>query len=659
MKTSQQEKQRQAGRLPYNCARSNRFAAACVILLFSLAPRSYATTYYVSGGLGSNAYDGLTNIVVSGTDGPKLNVTNAIAAASSGDTLDVADGFYQETNWDLSGKSLTLNPDGLVIVYNSNPASTFTIGDGISDGWRQYYFADPTTTNSDSCASCDPNNEELWNLYAYQYGVDPLDFYSGALQPPACFTNLFLTNTTIIAIQPSTNGCIFYAGESVTITSAAPIEVYQLTYGGQTTSYTSGGASLTFTASQVGHYFVQSGNDRAEFVVLPSDYSTLDNVGHDDDETEVYSDIADRAKLNWVRVIADWGAIQTNQGAAFDWAATGSAGYSVIARLNSNSGKANVIFSLGHADWATNYAFADWLTDFTNFVAAAHAQFGTNSSIVQLDALNEVSDGNVNTAFTGDYSSYAKQVYQGVSVVWPAVPQIGPSESSPGSALPALCEAAGAAAYLDAVDYHDYYNGYGDSTGDPDDPVYGVVAGRAGLNLEELGTTNIFVTELGLLGASSLGYPNDPIYVNYGNCFPSCTSVDSLPPYSWYRGLTRAMRTAVLYAQYRAVVLYHSFATAGGMDVTGIDGNGIKPKTSAFLMTSYWLNGATPVTNWVSGNFHLAESVWSNGMTNTFVWATEGTSVTTNLGVTVTDVWSNQWTGAIGEEPVIAWGWTP
>jgi hypothetical protein len=63
------------------------------------------------------------------------------------------------------------------------------------------------------------------------------------------------------------------------------------------------------------------------------------------------------------------------------------------------------------------------------------------------------------------------------------------------------------------------------------------------------------------------------------------------------------------------------------------------------------------VTNWVSGDFHFAESVWSNGKTNTFVWATEGTSVTTNLGVSVTDVWSNQWTGAIGEEPVIAWGW--
>ena len=97
----------------------------------------------------------------------------------------------------------------------------------------------------------------------------------------------------------------------------------------------------------------------------------------------------------------------------------------------------------------------------------------------------------------------------------------------------------------------------------------------------------------------------------------------------------------------------------GALDVTGAEERGSKPKTSAFLMTWYWLNGATLVTNWVSGNLHVAESVWSNGMTNTFVWAGEGTNVTTNLAVQVTDIWSNQWTGAIGEEPVIAWGWPP
>jgi len=43
--------------------------------------------------------------------------------------------------------------------------------------------------------------------------------------------------------------------------------------------------------------------------------------------------------------------------------------------------------------------------------------------------------------------------------------------------------------------------------------------------------------------------------------------------------------------------------------------------------------------------------------TNTIVWADEQITVSTNFGVGLTDIWSNQWTGPIGIEPVIAWGW--
>src|ERR1051325_6010600 len=208
---------------------------AFAVLLPLLAVRVQATTYYVSGALGSNTYDGLTNIVVSSSDGPKLNVTNTIAAASSGDTVGVADGFYQELQWDLGDKDLTLNPQGLVIVYGTNPSNTFTLGDGISDGWRQHYFADPTTTNIDSCATCDPDGDTNNNLAEYLAGVDPLDYFSCAgtclIQPASCFTNQFDTDVlSTISIQPITNSGVFYFGESVTITSAAPIEVYRLAY---------------------------------------------------------------------------------------------------------------------------------------------------------------------------------------------------------------------------------------------------------------------------------------------------------------------------------------------------------------------------------------------------------------------------------------------
>ena len=50
-----------------------------------------------------------------------------------------------------------------------------SVGDGIADWWRAKYFGgDGSTTNSDSCATCDPNHTGYSNLQAYQLGVNPL-----------------------------------------------------------------------------------------------------------------------------------------------------------------------------------------------------------------------------------------------------------------------------------------------------------------------------------------------------------------------------------------------------------------------------------------------------------------------------------------------------
>src|SRR5579871_1045171 len=272
---------RQSGVATYGrTARSRGSATLRVMagLLVLLSISAHATIYYANGGLGNNSYDGLSDMVIGG-DGPKLNVTNAIAAASNGDTVQVDDGFYQETNWDLSAKSVTLNPNGLVIVYQSNPSNTFTIGDGISDGWRQYYFADAATTNSDSCALCNPSGDGENNLFDYLNGYDPLDYFGGILRPPSCFTNVFATNHLFVAVLSPTNGGIFFAGNSVTVTSTVPIEVYRMIYGGQTVSYTNGSSPLAIVPP-MGQYFVQTGSNRTEFVVFPAEYTSrkLQNV---------------------------------------------------------------------------------------------------------------------------------------------------------------------------------------------------------------------------------------------------------------------------------------------------------------------------------------------------------------------------------------------
>jgi PKD repeat protein len=116
-----------------------------------------------------------------------------------------------------------------------------------------------------------------------------------------------------------------------------------------------------------------------------------------------------------------------------------------------------------------------------------------------------------------------------------------------------------------------------------------------------------------------------------------------------------------------------------GWDVNSEDydftGCGPKPTVDGQAMLSWWLNGSVPIRHWLSGTplivdspsgelrngcipgLHFWEFKFRDGTKNTFIWADEGCSFKTNFGVALTDIYSNSWRGAIGSEPVIAWGW--
>ena len=155
---------------------------ALIVLLSPLALPAQATTYYVDEGVGNNSYDGLSD-VVSGSDGPKLNVSAAISIAPSGSTIQVDAGDYVESVWDSGTNSLTLNPQNNVNICGPDLCAADTVGDGIPDWWRLEYFGTPTTTNSSSCASCDPENDGFTNLEKFQDGLNPSVAY--ALTIPA------------------------------------------------------------------------------------------------------------------------------------------------------------------------------------------------------------------------------------------------------------------------------------------------------------------------------------------------------------------------------------------------------------------------------------------------------------------------------------------
>lgn len=78
-------------------------------------PNSVKVTLYADSAVGSNSYDGLRPSVMGG-HGPKKNIQSAIAAAISGDSINIASGQYTETTLDPQAKTVTLNPVGTVTI---------------------------------------------------------------------------------------------------------------------------------------------------------------------------------------------------------------------------------------------------------------------------------------------------------------------------------------------------------------------------------------------------------------------------------------------------------------------------------------------------------------------------------------------------------------
>lgn len=116
-------------------------------------------------------------------------VTGTFANVANGGTLLTTDGFAQFTV-QYDGSSVVLNDLHLVD----------SVGDGIPDGWREQYFGgNGTTTNSQSCATCDADGTGQNNLFKYVAGLDPTN--------P---TSVFVLSLASVPNQPQAMNLTFY-----------------------------------------------------------------------------------------------------------------------------------------------------------------------------------------------------------------------------------------------------------------------------------------------------------------------------------------------------------------------------------------------------------------------------------------------------------------
>ena len=446
-------------------------------------------------------------------------------------------------------------------------------------------------------------------------------------------------------------GDCFWESDSISIQTSdnSPIQIFDLS-GNSVYS----GTPTTLTLPR-GHYIVECNGDRNQFAVLPNDYNGASFLGTEaDDGTE--PQLTQRLAVinpSWVRTKAgEWATVEAQQG-VWNWTAMDQ----VIA---ANAGR-KIIAYAGNLlpTWVNSNNFA---TNYTQVVQALANRY--SNQLTALEVWNEPwynkfpSTTNFET-LVPFYLQLQSQARQTVKAINPSIQVIGPAWSSFALSL----TLTNSIDLFDGWSWHDYTRGGYAPDQNYGGPDWVPILETDGLSyyFGDFATQKpLLVDELGLYGQSALGITNTSNETLYRS------NLD------WYRGMCRAIKTAVMYRACGVEAIIPTSFTfyAGepdpnlelyGWDLSSTNGGiprGPHPKTSAFLMTSYWLNEArhwlayrTPSTNAFLYAWQL-----TNNTSVVFAWATEGQTVPlqTNGMVQAYDIYGRTNNiAALTEEPAL------
>jgi hypothetical protein len=502
------------------------------------------------------------------------------------------------------------------------------------------------------------------------------------IQPPQLtyFTNNFpALGTNFLSIAPFTSQGLFYTGDAVTIsnTTAATIEVYDYRWKPVTNSF----SPLTLTNLGVGHYWVQCNatnaggyGDRVQFTVLPLASSNSlhaflgeQSVAGYTGDGGITSNRQLRLRFGWMRdQESPWSNIQADNTTAIVWTVedTIMGFYTngalrvplLVFNLDAQHGT-----SAATPVWETTNTLAQWIHDFSGVYSNAAIRYGTNWTYEIGNEFNAAAvAGNLTFSETNWEAAVAMAVsatVKAVSYVCPLCQTWAPAQSGDftENETYAITDAQYRVSYtnLAGISWHD---GDGTSAVDvsPDNKYSAITSVSALFPGQALEISEAYARSPDPLGRTNSWTP-------YG---------------TWYRQACRWSKSCVEWHAAGVAYALHWLGTGccqtplqaandetsyiGWYDDVVANGMGPQPPLDEEMLWDWWLRGSSLLTNVYAAGVHYFEFQMPGGSTNTILWADESAGYPTNLGVYVSDVYSQKWPSlTITEEPVIAWGWAP
>jgi Concanavalin A-like lectin/glucanases superfamily/Putative Ig domain len=442
--------------------------------------------------------------------------------------------------------------------------------------------------------------------------------------PATLLTQPFDSNASKIQITPGSRWGLFRESDSISIQTTDNSAIQILDLNGSSI-YSGNPTNLTLPR---GHYIVECNGDRNQFAVLPDDYAGASFLSTEADNGGDSSLTARLAAVNpsWVRTgDGEWATVEAQQG-VFNWTAMDQT-------VAANAGR-KIIAYIGDVTLPAWVNSNNFVASYTQFVQALANRYP--NQLAYIEAWNEPwynkfpNTTNLNT-FVAFYLQLVAQARSAVKPINPAIQMIGPSWTS--IVKDESLAMTNSIALFDGWSWHDYGRGLY-----APDQEYGSPNFSPALETDHLipyfgnfvTQKPLLVDELGLYGQSALGITNtttDPLYRS---------NLD------WYRGMCRTIKTVVMYracgveALSPHVLAQYAQPPDPNLELYGWDQSGTNsaiprgphPKTSAFLMACYWLNGATLVNYRTPGQqaFLYAWQL-TNNTSIVFAWAAEGHTV--------------------------------